>query len=55
METGPLWAAWVHGMEEMHCDEPAVGEEQWGTAMGARGSVWNSLPWGTACFHTEVT
>lgn len=31
------------------------GEEQWGAAMRARGSVWDSLPWGTARFHTEVT
>lgn len=55
METGPLWAAWVHGMEETHWDEPVVGEEQWSTAMGTLVSVWDSLPQGTARFHTEVT
>lgn len=53
-EMGSLWAAWVHDMEKTCWDEPAVGEEQCGTAMGTLGSVWDSLPRGTACFHTEV-
>lgn len=53
MKRGSLWAARMHGVEETHCDESDAGQEQQGSAPGSQGSVWNSLPWGTARFHTE--